>query len=476
MYLIDKIYVKRLLDIYSTFAVQKDYDKLLQTILQEIMNITNCDAGTLYIRDENDLHVKYVVVKSLNIYESNNENGLFPPVGLNSKSVCAFSSANHEIEDLSSSCQKENMFNTPLANYEIQSMLVVPMEDDFSEISGVLQLINALDSQNNIIEFDNEVHEYALSIAAQAAICLSNMNYEKENILLLNSIVQVMSTAIDKRSPFNANHTRNMAIYGSEFIDWLKYNNKEIQLTELEKNQLIMSIWLHDIGKLTTPENILNKDSRLNEKYDVVMLRIDNFVLNNKVAYLEEKITEKEYNRAVRSLNNLKNLIQTGNKADFLTDEHLQSIEKFGTREFYYNGIYKSVLTEQELEALLVPKGTLTDNERLVMQNHVVMTAKMLENIKFSRDYKDVPLWANSHHEYLNGSGYPHGYTADSLSVPIRIITILDIYEALVATDRPYKSSMTPKQAFSILYSMVDEGKLDKKLLDLFKESRVWQI
>lgn len=471
----DKLYVKRLLDIYSSFAVQKDYEQLLQTILKEIMDITRCDGGTLYIRDENDLHVKYVVVKSLDLFENNAESGIFPPIGLNSKNVCEYSMLEHTLDDGCTPCETENTEN-PLSNYEIQSMLVVPMEDDFSEISGVLQLINALDKDNNVIEFGEEVHEYALSIAAQAAICLSNMNYEKENILLLNSIVQVMSTAIDERSPFNANHTRNMARYGNDFIDWLKDNNKEIQLTEQDKNQFIMSIWLHDIGKLTTPENILNKESRLNERYEVVILRIENFILTNKVAFLEEKISEKEYNRAVRSLNNLKNLIQTANRADFLTQEHIQSIEKFGTRELLSpKGIYESVLTKQELESLLVPKGTLTDSQRAVMQNHVVMTAKMLENIKFSRDYKDVPLWANSHHEYINGSGYPHGYAGEKLCIPIRILTILDIYEALVASDRPYKSSMTPKQAFFILYSMVDEGKIDKRLLDLFKESEVWK-
>jgi len=133
------------------------------------------------------------------------------------------------------------------------------------------------------------------------------------------------------------------------------------------------------------------------------------------------------------------------------------------------------LLTDEEFKCLSIPKGTLTNEERKIMESHVTVAKRMLEKIRFNSRYKDVPAWALSHHELLDGTGYPQGLKAGEISLEARILTILDVYDALTATDRPYKKAMPPQTALNILEKMAEEGKLDKQLVAAFKESRIWE-
>lgn len=165
------------------------------------------------------------------------------------------------------------------------------------------------------------------------------------------------------------------------------------------------------------------------------------------------------------------------NSAGFLRDEDLECVEAIA-REKYEDesGNLQPFLTEEEKHSLMIRRGTLTDEERKIMQNHVVMTKQILDQVSFPEIFSQVPVWAASHHELINGKGYPDMKSGDHIPVEVRLLTILDIYEALTAKNRPYKKPMPPEKAFAILSDMVKEGSIDGELLELFRESRAWDL
>ncbi|MPM03273.1 hypothetical protein SDC9_49538 [bioreactor metagenome] len=478
-----KISIARMLDIGISLSSEKNPNRLLRIILNEAMNITGCDGGTLYIKSGDVLSFKMIINKSMNCYKG--VDGTFinlPPVALRPENVCARSVLEHSLinvpdvyKDARFDFSDRRRYDT-VTGYHTTSMLVIPMEDDCGDVIGVLQLINAKNEAKESVPFDPADHQAILSLASQAAIRLTNMNYSAEIIETLDSFAKVMSTAIDARTPYNANHTRNMVKYGSRFLNWLEATGNEWRMDEAECRQFLMSIWLHDVGKLAIPQEIMDKESRLGSRLSQIEQRFTVIGLLNKISLLSGTIDEVEYNRRVKALNDADALIHQVNNTDFLSDETLAAINALSKRT-YINEKGESCLwiTSEEYDSLSIRKGTLTEAEREVIESHVTMTAKMLDEMKFSRNYAKVPEWASSHHEFLNGRGYPNHKTADALSREVRLLTILDIFDALTARDRPYKAPMPTEDALVILDGMVKDGQLDGTILSLFKQSNAWQ-
>jgi HD-GYP domain-containing protein (c-di-GMP phosphodiesterase class II) len=433
-----------------------------------------CDGGTLYVLKDGELRFKILITKSFGLRKGvKGEEVELPPVPLYRDNICcraALCKAPINVTDVYASRDLDftgTKEYDAITGYKTISMLTVPMEDDNGDVIGVTQLINAQDSAGHVIPFAQEHERVLLSLASQAAICLTNLNYAAEVTELLNSFVRVMSSAIDARSPYNANHTRNMARYAESFLNWL--NNEGIAFDESRRRQLLMSVWLHDIGKLVVPLEVMDKESRLGPKINDVMSRFQIFALQNEIARLNQSIDGAEYARRVGELEAARRLVEKSNRAGFLSDETLAEIralsEKSGPdRETPY-------LTDEELTCLSVRKGTLTDEERRVMESHVLMTRRMLSEMSFPKHYQSVPDWASAHHEYLNGNGYPDKLTGKAIPVEVRILTVLDIYDALTARDRPYKPAMPVEKALAVLKEMADSGQLDARIVDRFIRS-----
>lgn len=265
-----KVTIEQLLDIGIALSSEKDGDKLLEYILDTAMDITQCDGGTLYINGEDCLIFKIMVTKSKGIRKGGKYGSIeLPPVPVSMKNVCACCMMKKTMINVADvyECQEYD-FSGPrnydaITGYKTKSMLVVPMEDDQGKIIGVLQLINAMDENNDIVIFEKEVEKVICSLASQAAICLTNMNYAGEVEKLLNSFVAVMSTAIDARTPYNVNHTKNMVKYGEKFIKWLETQNGGWVLSKNERKAFLLSIWLHDVGKLTVPLEVMDKPDKI---------------------------------------------------------------------------------------------------------------------------------------------------------------------------------------------------------------------
>jgi hypothetical protein len=203
------------------------------------------------------------------------------------------------------------------------------------------------------------------------------------------------------------------------------------------------------------------------------MNRFRIFALQNEIACLDRSIDGAGYARRSGELEAARRLVEKSDRAGFLSDENLAEIRALAEKTGPDGKT--PFLTVEELTCLSVRKGTLTDEERRVMESHVLMTRRMLSEMSFPRHYQSIPDWASAHHEYLNGEGYPDKLTGKAIPVEARILTVLDIYDALTAGDRPYKPAMSVEKALAILKEMADSGRLDTKIVDRFIRSEAWQ-
>lgn len=476
-----EISVSQLLDISIALSSEKDGDLLLENILTTAMDWTDCDGGSLYIFKENFLHFELMITRSSGILKGGKHEPItLPPVPITRANVCACAVLDRSLINVA------NIYDSKfydfsglrrydeLTGYHTQSMLVVPMENDKSEIIGVLQLINALDADGNTVPFPAESERLLMALTSLAAISLTNMNYAIEVRELLDSLVGGLSTAIDARTPYNVNHTRNMAQNAARFLDWLDTADRGWQMTEAEKRQFLLSVRLHDVGKLTMPLEVMDKESRLGAVgLERVCNRLRSIALLERLRALEEG---RDPSEVLEQLEQARALVESINVVGFLQDEKLAEVEELAARRYVDEyGETQPWLTQEEIQSLSVRKGTLTQEERKIMEQHVSMTTRILSEVKFHGEYSFVPKWAGEHHEFLNGTGYPKGLKGDEISRETRLLTILDVFDALTARDRPYKPPLPLDKALGILHNMVRDGQLDGEILEMFEESRAWE-
>ncbi len=470
----------RMTDIAIALSAEKDIDILLDRILVEAMNITGCDGGTVYILDGDKLVFRNVITlsKGTHFGGKGNPEPPIPPITLARTHVCACAAMDNRkinIEDVYESkefdftgAKKFDEFN----GYRTASMLVLPMEDEKDRVIGVLQLINALDDNGNTIPFAERFENIVSALTSLAAVSLNNRRLLRSVQDILHSFVEVMVDAVDARSAYNANHTRHMVHYAKAFIGWCRANGHGDIIDPEEEDAFLMSVWLHDIGKLVIPIEVMDKSTRLGDSEERIRNRLTIARLMERLKACEDPELSKEALEKEQRLMEAWKLIENANKAGFLPDEEIARLKELSSLEcLSADGESIPVLTEDEMVAITVQKGTLTDAERSIMESHVSYTARMLGKMKFDGDYASVPGWASDHHELLNGKGYPAGKKGDEIPKEVRLLSILDIYDALTARDRPYKPAMPSERAFAILKDMVKEGRLDGELVSLFEES-----
>ena len=460
-----------------------DREALLSSILDTAMDIACCDAGTLYLLEEDALHFCRMVTRSQHIRQGGHDDPIqLPPVPLEEQYVCSWA-AIHNTSINVPDVRQDTRFDftgslryDAMTGYRTQSMLVVPLSNDQGDLIGVMQLINALDERGDTVPFDPDMEFLISAIASQAALSVVNMQYAEQITALLNSLVGALSSAIDERSPYNAHHTRNMVRIAEAFLDDLKRRGDAHAFDDRQRRAFLMSIWLHDVGKLTVPPEIMDKETRLGPLLNDIHDRFRIIRLLDRIALLEGRIDAQEQQRRAAALTEAAALVERVNTAGYLSDEDLDAVNRFALRSYVDEGGNPCPwFTEPELERLRVRRGTLTDGEREIMQNHVVVTSKILSHVSFPKLFSAVPHWAGAHHELLNGKGYPAHLTAEDIPTEVRILTILDVFEALTAQDRPYKPAMPVDRALKVLEEMVYEGAIDGELFRLFRESKAWE-
>jgi HD-GYP domain-containing protein (c-di-GMP phosphodiesterase class II) len=489
--------LKRLNEIGVALSVERDLKALLERILQEARRFTRADAGTLFLVQKDCLTFEIAQNDTLRIAAGGRRGQIaVPPVPLNRESASGYAAVTGEslnIEDVYT--EQVHRFEGPknydrMTGYRTRSMLVVPMKDHEDQIIGVLQLINALRPETDqVVAFSREDEALLQSLASQAAVAINNVRLIQETEQLFESFVQVMATAIDERSPYTGGHIRRvaeMAMLVAEAVNACREGPlAQVILDEAELNELRLASWVHDIGKITTPEWVVDKPTKLTTIFDRIELLRTRYALIRRTLEVEQAAARApaadgaaEWETRLAALEEeLHFLEQVNLPGEAMADADLERLRRIATKSYVPapGADPRPYLTPEETENLAISRGNLTREERQKINDHAVMTIRMLERIPFTRKLRRVPEIAGAHHEKLDGSGYPSGLKGDEIILQARILALVDIFESLSADDRPYRSKpMSREQVLRILQEEVDRNHLDRDLFELFVREKLY--
>lgn len=505
--------LERLNAIGIALSVEKDNNRLLEMILLGAKEITNADGGTLYTVTDDD-HLKFEIMsnKTLNIAMGGTTGKDIPflPLPLyledgspNLTTVAAYATLNDKTVNIANAYEAQDFdfsgtrkFDEK-TGYHSQSFLTIPMKNHESEVIGVLQLINAIDvDTNQIIPFSAANQSLVESLASQAAVAMTNHNLIEGLKGLFEAFIELIAEAIDQKSPYTGGHCKRVPeltmMLAQAAINTKTGPLKDFNLSEKEFYELKIAGWLHDCGKVTTPESVMDKPTKLSAIFDRIHLIEQRFELLKKQAecdMLKAQIealrigAQEEFDRLGADFQAFK--MQCDSDRDFLkksnvgseymTPEDQDRIRRIASITIKDEaGLPVPLLNENEIYNLSITRGTLTAEERHIINNHIVVTINMLESLPYPKDLKRVPEYAGGHHERMDGKGYPKGLTREQMSIPARVMGIADIFEALTSKDRPYKKAKTLSESLHILGKMKLDNHIDPDLFDIFVREKVY--
>jgi|GEM_PF-3047410 len=340
-------------------------------------------------------------------------------------------------------------FDTPELIAQIQSLLRLKRAED------------ELREERDLLKMDVKLKEKELE-----------KNY-RDIKQLFGAFIEVMATAIDALSIYNYDSTRRVAEMVGSFVKYIRENDTgkyKDKLADDEKQEnLKIAAWLHDIGKISIPAQLMNKYTRLGEHYSELIQRLDTIFYYLRSNKAEPSLINK-CRKGIELVESLNNPMRKVNNSDLEFLHQLSELTYIDS-----SGNEKSWLLPEEVEALSIREGTLTESERQQIENHVKMTDLLLSKVPFPYSKREIREWCNNHHELLDGSGYYRGLKGDQISIETRILTIVDIFEALTSSERVYKKHYSEMEALSILKDMAEKGKLDRDLVELFSKSNAWK-
>lgn len=311
------------------------------------------------------------------------------------------------------------------------------------------------------------------------AVLFRYIDIQKKQLIetrgMLFSMAEAMAEAIDGRTPYNASHTKNVAKRCVEMLDYINQLHREkrteLHFSDDDKRQLYLAAMLHDVGKMDTPLEVMDKPTKLGDREKELRNRLEIISLHIKNDALGGIITQEEADSKLAKINEFLGKLGGFNCGRPLKEDEWALIAEIESSVYKdTDGNEIPYLSEEERDDLHIKAGTLSDAERTIMQNHVVYTDKILSHMQFGEKFRDVRKMAANHHELLNGKGYPNQIDGEKLDTMTRILTIMDIYDALIADDRPYKKPKPNDIAFKILDEEAEFGKIDKELLEYAKE------
>ena len=473
----------------SLSSKQMEIDKLLEQILVEARRFTYAEAGTLYMVEAESLTFAHAQNDSLNITTNPADQPSLPPVPLTKDSVSGYVALTGETLKVAD-VYDENAHHWEgpksydrLMGYRTQSMLVVPMKDHDGIVIGVLQLLNAKAKEGGYTTFSIQDETLIESLASQAAVAINNARLIRDMESLFNSFVQVMATAIDERSPYTGGHIRRVAALTMVMAKTVNRIDEgpfaDFYFSDDELRELHMAAWMHDVGKITTPEWIIDKPTKLTsivDRIELLQMRFVNMRLRIELLLAKGEIDEEEAERELVAIDDDWDFIErTNHPAEDSSEEDLARLSRIARRTVVMNDKKIPCISTEELSQLSIRRGTLSDDERLKINDHAAVSIRLLSQIPFTSRLKNVPEIAGAHHEKLDGSGYPLGLSGKEITLQSRILALADIFESLSADDRPYRDQpLSRKKVLSILQSMVDSGHLDGDLYTLFLSEGIY--
>ena len=493
-------------------SAERNLDRLLDLILFKSRWITDSDAGSLYLAvPDNKLQFKLAQNDSIT---ANYTEFTMP---IDPTSIAGTVALNKQFLNIADvykiPTDQPYGFNPKydrLAGYRTKSMMTVPMMDRRGELIGVIQLINkkrdaqkTLDSpsviENEVIPFPPSDVELMKAIAGQAGVTLENRKMEIQIQDLFEGFVAASVAAIESRDPTTSGHSTRVAeltVGLAQVVDSSTVQNfKEVQFTRDQIQEIRYASLLHDFGKVGVREKVLVKANKLYEeqleliryRFTLYQTQITQRSMKQRLRYILEHGREAFSSEEARFDNDLVSKIEEidrffkvvieSNKPSILEEGNFQALQDIARVEFTGpEDAVEPLLTPQEITALSIRKGSLDPEERKEIESHVVHTYTFLNKIPWTPEMRHIPDIAGAHHEKLDGSGYPRGVKAADIPVQSRMMTIADIYDALTARDRPYKAAVPVDRALQILEFEAKDGHIDKDLLDLFVNAKVFEL
>jgi HD-GYP domain-containing protein (c-di-GMP phosphodiesterase class II) len=488
-------------------SAEQNKDRLVEMILLEAKALCNADGGTLYLRSDED-ELRFVIVRNdtlgIALGGTTGQASTLPNIPMfdpqtgaaNRNNVATYAAAlgrSVNIVDAYdatrfdfSGTKKFDQRN----NYRSQSFLTIPMVNNEGRVIGVLQLINARED-GKVVPFTEDEQRLVEALASQAGVALDNQQLLEGQKELLESFIQMIASAIDHKSPYTGEHCERVPIL-TEMIARSLCEVKEgpfagFKLSDDEWYELKIAAWMHDCGKITTPVHVMDKATKLEKIFDrieVVRLKSELMKRDAELLCLKRQLQgegDAETLHAAMKMEietieqDLKFLEVANVGGEFLEPERQQRIAELGARTVQVNGTAQRFLSDDEVKNLSISRGTLTNEERLIINGHMVQTIKMLQSLPFPRNLTRVPEYAGGHHEKMDGTGYPKGLYAIDMSIPARVMAIADVFEALTAQDRPYKKGKKLSEAMAIMGRMKKDNHLDPELFDHFVTSKVYR-
>ena len=489
--------IKRLNQIGIALTSETHLPTLLELIVREVRGFTRADAGSLYSVDRNQLRFEVAQNETLAARRNEVYESFRPyPMPLDKTSIAGYVAITGKTLNISDvydlTGEEEYRFNPAFDDrnrYRTRSMLVVPIRTHQNEILGVLQLINSLDKENNVTVFDSEQEDLVASLASQAAAAIQNARLINAVHEIFAALVRYSASAIDARSPHTAGHSRRVATYSMRLARSVNEETEgtlaDVLFSDKELEELNYAAWLHDIGKIGVREELLERVDRLtpasmeliSTRFEAIKLSVARDFERQRRAEADSKETDPaRLERRLRRVDEDLEFIRKINRAMRLSLEEIKRIEEIQTKSFRNaRGEVRAYLSEEEVHHLSLPSGNLTGKEFQEVRGHVLQTLNIINKIPFTNDLERIPVIAAAHHEKLDGSGYPLGLTASDITIQARILGIADVYDALTASDRPYRGAMPVQEALQHLIKEAEEGKLDRDLVDLFVRKNLYE-
>ncbi|MBL4748139.1 MAG: GAF domain-containing protein [Magnetovibrio sp.] len=570
----------KLIEIGIALSAERDHNRLLETILVEAKNLCKADGGTLYLcgsmvdRDDEPEPVfefesdgkflKFVIMRtdSLGIAKggTTGEDIPFPPIRVynsetgeaNHQNVASHVAVSGETVNIQDVYEESGYdFTGPRkfdesTGYRSKSFLNVPLKNHSGEVIGVLQLLNAKDDAGESIAFHSNIVPLIEALASQAAVAIDNQMLILAQARLMNSFIMVIGGAIDAKSPYTGGHCARVPelarMLAEASVSETQGVLKDFHLDEAGFRELHLASWLHDCGKVVTPEYVVDKSTKLETIYDrihEVRMRFEVKKRELEIEYWKavahggsEIELKADLDKALAQIDDDYEFIANCNVGgEFMASEKVDRIKQIatgtwtrtlddrigiaheelnrkkaepaailpaiepllcdridhiferegspqsmGADKFGFNMEVPELLFNRgEIYNLSISRGTLTDEDRYIIQNHVVQTIIMLNQLPFPKHLKNVPEYAGAHHETLIGTGYPKKLSKKDMSIPARIMAIADVFEALTAADRPYKKPKTLSDSIKILSFMVKDQHIDADLFHVLLRSGVYK-
>lgn len=499
---------KSLVDLGIALSAERDGARLLERIVLGAKEFTKADGGTLYLRTDDD-RLSFQILRNDTLKTAmGGTTGVpitFPPLRMyresdgepNHNNVATYVALTGTIVNIEDAYDAENFDFSgtrkfdEMTGYRSQSFLTVPLRNYKRDVIGVLQLINARAADGKtVVPFHATVVPLVESLASQAAVALDNQRLILEQRALFDAFMRMMAGAIDAKSKYTGGHCQRVpaltemiaeaacaATHGT-FADFT--------LTEDQWYELQIAGGLHDVGKVTTPVHIMDKATKLEkicDRIDEVRVRFELLRRDARIEYLEalqaggdKTAVEATYDAKLAQITDDFAFVAEANiGGEFMADEKIERLNRIGAQSWVLEGQEMPLLSENELQNLAIRRGTLNDEDRKIINDHIVLTIQMLEALPFPKAMKNVPEIAGGHHEKMDGTGYPKGLKRDEMSVLARMMGIADIFEALTAADRPYKKAKTLSESMKIMVFMVKDRHIDPDIFRLFLESRIWE-